>query len=68
MKKLKLKVDGMDCHSCEVIITDDLQETGACKDIKVSAKAGSVECTYDESKISEAKIKKIIEGEGYKVK
>ena len=68
MKKLQWKVEGMHCKSCETIIMEDLQDTGAVQDIHVSADKGTVHLTYDENKIKETKIKQIIEKEGYKVK
>jgi len=67
MKKLNLKVEGMHCKSCEIVIKDELEEAGA-QDITVSANKGTVQATIDEKKLSEAKVKQIIEKEGYKVK
>ena len=67
MKQLNLKVEGMHCKSCEVIITEELEDAGA-KDVKVSASKGTVSATIDEKKVSEAKVKQLIEKEGYKVK
>ena len=67
MKQLNLKVEGMHCKSCEVIITEELDDAGA-KDVKVSASKGTVSATIDEKKVSEAKVKQLIEKEGYKVK
>lgn len=67
MKKLNLKVEGMHCKSCEVLLTEELQEAGA-QDIAVSATKGTVQATIDEKKLTEAKVKHIIQKEGYKVK
>ena len=67
MKKLTLKVEGMHCKSCEVLLTEELEEAGA-QDIHVSASKGTVIANIDEKKLSEAKVKQIIEKEGYKVK
>ncbi|MSR86190.1 copper chaperone [Candidatus Woesearchaeota archaeon] len=67
MKQLNLKVEGMHCKSCEVLLKDELEEAGA-KDIVVSASKGTLAATIDEKKLSEAQVKKIIEKEGYKVK
>lgn len=67
MKKLSLKVEGMHCKSCEVLLTDELQEAGA-KDIQVSASKGTLLATIDEKKLTESQVKKIIEKEGYKVR
>ena len=67
MKQLNLKVEGMHCKSCEILLTEELGEAGA-KDINISFSKGTVQATIDEKKISEAKVKQIIEKEGYKVK
>jgi copper chaperone len=67
MKELHLKVEGMHCKSCEILITEELQDAGA-KEVKVSASKGTVSATIDEKKLSEAKVKQLIEKEGYKVK
>ncbi|MBI5797479.1 heavy-metal-associated domain-containing protein [Candidatus Woesearchaeota archaeon] len=66
MKQLNLKVEGMHCKSCETLLTDELQEAGA-KDIKISFSKGTVAATIDEKTLTEAKVRKIIEKEGYKV-
>ncbi len=67
MKKLNLKVEGMHCKSCEILLTDELQEAGA-QDVTVSASKGTVQATIDEKKLSEAKVKQLIQKEGYKIK
>lgn len=67
MKQLNLKVEGMHCKSCETLLTEELQDAGA-KDIKISFTKGTVSATVDEKKLSESKVKQIIEKEGYKVK
>ena len=66
MKKLNLKVKGMHCTSCEILIKEELEEAGA-KDVQVSVRKGTVQATIDEKKLSEAKVKLIIEKEGYSV-
>lgn len=66
MKQLNLKVQGMHCKSCETLLTDELQDAGA-KDIKISFSKGTVAATIDEKTLTEAKVRKIIEKEGYKV-
>jgi copper chaperone len=65
MKKVTLKIKGMHCKSCEMLIEDaleDIQVKG-----KVDSKKGLAIVEFDESKVSEEKIKKTIVGEGYKV-
>ncbi|MDP3728925.1 MAG: heavy-metal-associated domain-containing protein [bacterium] len=67
MKKLNLKVEGMHCKSCEVLIKEELEDAGAT-DVQVSASKGTVIATVDEKKLTEKKVQEIIKKEGYKVK
>jgi copper chaperone CopZ len=66
MAGLKLKVTGMHCNSCVMLIQDILEENGA-KDIKADFKKGTVELKYDETKLNEIKIKQLIKSQGYGV-
>jgi len=66
MKKLELKVTGMHCHSCEMLIKESLTDAGV-KVADVSYKEGTVTVLFDENKLKDAQIKKLIETEGYKV-
>ena len=61
MKKI-LKIKGMHCKSCKMLIEDSLEEI----DVKsnVNYEKGSVEVEFDENKVSLDKIKKQIEQEG----
>lgn len=67
MKKINLNVTGMHCKSCELIISESLTDAGASK-ATVSHKDGKLSVEYDESRLNEDKIRKLIENEGYKVK
>ena len=53
-KKVKLKVGGMHCKSCETLIQDVLSDVN----VKANAdhKTGEVKVEYDESKISVEKV------------
>ena len=64
MKK-SLKVKGMHCKSCEILISDALQDIGVKS--KVDSKKGAAEVEFDENKISIDKIKDVIKKEGYEV-
>ena len=58
----------MHCKSCEILISEDLEDTGFVKNIKASTKQETVEFEYNENKISLEKIKKIITEAGdYKI-
>lgn len=65
MEKTTLQVKGMHCTSCEVLIKDSLEETGAIKNISISHKTGKLSLDFDPKKITLKKIKEIVKGEGY---
>ena len=68
MKKIKFEIDGMHCKSCEMLITEILEETKGVESAKVSNDTGIAEVGYDESLIDVDIIKGLIRQEGYKVK
>ncbi len=67
MKTVKLKITGMHCSSCEVLIKDALEESEGVKKADISMKNKSAEIQFDENKTDKQKLKAIIEKEGYEV-
>jgi copper chaperone CopZ len=67
MKKINLNIKGMHCPSCETLIKDSLEEFDGVKSVSISHKTGKAGVEFDETKIDEAQIRKIIKNEGYKV-
>lgn len=67
MKKINLKIEGMRCKSCEIVIADVLEEVGI-KNSKIDSNKGTAEIEFDETKISVNKVKEAIKKEGYNVK
>ena len=65
--KTILKLKGMHCNACEMLIDDALQEIQGVSKAKSSLKNNSVEVEFDESKVKIDVLKKTIEKEGYKV-
>ena len=65
MKTMVLKVEGMHCRSCEMLVKDSLDEMG----VKATAshENNEIKVTFDETKNDIEEIKKIIEKEGYGV-
>ena len=65
MTTTQLKLSGMHCVSCSLLIEGELEDIG------VKAKANYakqvVDCTYDENKITVENIQAVIEKLGYKV-
>lgn len=65
MKKITIKVKGMHCKSCSMLIEDVLEDLGVKS--KVNDKEGIAIVEFDENKVSEEKIRAAIKKEGYKV-
>ena len=65
--KTNLKVHGMHCSSCEVLVKEALNELKGMTSVKVSAAKGEVSVDFDETQTSIEEVKKIIKKEGYKV-
>ena len=61
-----LKVSGMHCRSCELLLTDVLSEITGISKVSIDQKAGTVKFSYD-SEGSLLQAKKAIEAEGYNV-
>lgn len=64
--EIKLKIGGITCKSCEMLIADAVKELPGIKSIGFSGgKMATIQ--YDDSKVSMNKIREIIKKEGYKV-
>ena len=67
MAKISLKVKGMHCKSCDMLIKDVLSDIDGVKKVDSSFSKGLVDVEFDEKKTNVVTIKKAIEGEGYTV-
>jgi len=67
MKIVTMKVGGMHCGSCEALVSEALEELGGVEKAEVSHSSGTVQVVYDESRVSPAALKAVIENEGYTV-
>jgi copper chaperone CopZ len=67
MVKIKLKITGMHCPSCEMLITDILEDEGV-KVLTISAKSEVLEIEFDETKIKLDKITEILAEDKYTIK
>ena len=65
--KIELKIEGMHCPSCSMLIADALEDIGVTNS-NIDSETGTGVIEFDESKIDLEKIKKKIEDEGYKIK
>ena len=63
--KMNLKVKGMHCKSCKMLIEDALDDLGVKSN--VDNEKGTATIDFDENKITAEEIKKVIVKEGYQV-
>ncbi|VVC02711.1 Heavy-metal-associated domain protein [Candidatus Bilamarchaeum dharawalense] len=61
-----LKVRGMHCRSCEILLTDIITEVDGVSDVKVDLRGGTVSLKYENEFVLD-RIKESIESEGYVV-
>lgn len=67
MKKEQLKVQGMHCHGCEMLIKLTLEEITGVTSASANHQSGIVEVEFDPEKVSIDTLKLAIENAGYKV-
>jgi len=63
----KYKISGMHCSSCAMDIDGTLEDTEGVKESKTSYAKAETEVRFDESKIKESKVKKLISSTGYSI-
>tara|TARA_Y100000310_G_C20564408_1_gene754701 strand:+ start:615 stop:815 length:201 start_codon:yes stop_codon:yes gene_type:complete len=66
MKSINLKINGMHCKSCAMVITDILEDLQVKS--KINHETGTAEISFDENKVSLEEIKKLIQKEGFTIK
>ena len=63
--KKKLKIEGMHCTSCVMLIEGDLEDLGGVKSAKASLIKLECEVEFDEEKVNEQIIIQTIQKTGY---
>jgi copper chaperone CopZ len=63
----KLKITGIHCQSCEMLITDILEDEEV-KVLNISAKNETMEIEFDETNITFERIKKVLVEDNYIIK
>jgi len=66
MQKITFKISGMSCGSCAKVIKLDFEEEKGVKTVDVDFNSAKASLEFDETKISIASLKKVIEKSGYK--
>jgi copper chaperone len=65
--KMEIHVSGMRCSGCEMLVSEALEEMEGVEKASASHQTGVVMVEYDESKADPESIKKVIEGQGFRV-
>jgi len=61
-----IKVSGMHCRSCEILLEDSISEIKGAKVLSADHKKGEIKVSLDNESLMN-QIKKVVEKEGYRV-
>ncbi|MGV8171211.1 MAG: heavy-metal-associated domain-containing protein [Candidatus Woesearchaeota archaeon] len=67
MKKAELKIKGMHCKSCVMLVKEALTDIKGVSEASVDLEKGKASVSYDEKLVKEKQLTDAIEKEGYKV-
>ena len=65
-KTVTIRVDGMKCEKCSASVTKALKATAGVEEVEVSSEKGEAMIKYDEEKLTEAKLREVINSTGFK--
>lgn len=65
-KTTTIHVQGMHCKMCVASVTKALKATEGVKTVRVSVKRGTAVVRYDDQKVTEAKLREVINNTGFK--
>ena len=65
-KTVTIKVEGMKCTKCSASVTKALKATDGVEEAQVSSDKGEAVVTYDDQKLSETKLREVINKTGFK--
>ena len=65
-KTVTIKVEGMKCAKCSSSVTKALKATDGVQDAEVSSEKGEAVIKSDDQKLSEAKLREVINSTGFK--
>lgn len=66
-KTVTFKVEGMKCAKCSSSVAKALKATEGVEDAEVSSEKGEAVIKYDDQKLTEAKLREVINNTGFKV-
>jgi mercuric transport protein len=65
-KTTTIRVEGMHCNMCSASVTKALKATDGVEKVEVSSEKGVAVIQYDDQKVTEAKLREVINGTGFK--
>ena len=65
-KTVTIKVEGMKCPKCSASVSKALKATEGVEDAEVSAEKGVAVIKYDDQKLTETKLREVINSTGFK--
>jgi copper chaperone CopZ len=66
-KTTTIRVEGMKCNQCASSVAKALKATAGVQEAVISSEKGEAVVTYDDEKVTEAKLRAVISGTGFKV-
>jgi len=67
MQKITIKISGMHCSSCSMVIDGDLEDLDGVISSKTNFAKGISEIEYDQTKVSVEDLNKVIQKAGYAI-
>ncbi len=64
-KTATIRVEGMHCKMCSASVAKALQATDGVEKVEVSHEKGVAVVQYDDQKVTEAKLREVINGTGF---
>ena len=65
-KTVTIKVEGMKCAKCSSSVSKALKATEGVEDAQVSSEKGEAVIKYDDQKLTETKLREVINSTGFK--
>src|SRR5215211_4763524 len=65
-KTVTIRVEGMKCSKCSASVTKALKATEGVQDAQVNSEKGEAVIKYDDQKLTETKLREVINSTGFK--
>ena len=66
-KTTTIRIEGMKCNQCAYSVAKALKATAGVQGAVISSEKGEAVITYDDEKVTEAKLREVINSTGFKV-